>query len=71
MTLKDMSPSKTARSEFNAQPELASGLLALRPLKPEDFDGLFAAAGHPEVWAGHPAKDRHKRNVFEEISTFS
>ena len=65
-----MSTSTMARTDFDAQPELASGLLALRPLKPDDFDGLFAAAGHPEVWAGHPAKDRYKREVFEEYFEF-
>jgi N-acetyltransferase len=59
-----------ARTSFNAQPELESGLLGLRPLKAEDFDGLFAAAGHPEVWAGHPAKDRYKRDVFEKYFDF-
>jgi RimJ/RimL family protein N-acetyltransferase len=59
-----------AGAGFNAQPELASRSLVLRPLRPEDLDGLFAAAGHPEVWAGHPAKDRHKRDVFEKYFAF-
>jgi len=57
-------------SRFNAQPELSSERLTLRPLKPEDLEGLFAAAGHPEVWAGHPAKDRYKRDVFEKYFDF-
>lgn len=65
-----MDISVEARHGFNAQPELASDLLALRPLKPEDFDNLFAAAGHPEIWAGHPAKDRYKRDVFERYFDF-
>jgi hypothetical protein len=26
---------------------------------------MFVAAGDPEIWAGHPAKDRYKREVFE------
>ncbi len=60
----------TIAAEFDAQPELASSLLALRPLKSEDFDELFAAAGHPEVWASHPAKDRYKRDVFEKYFAF-
>ena len=29
------------------------------------MEGLFAAASHPEVWAGHPATDRYKREKFE------
>lgn len=65
-----MTASKKARTDFNAQPELASDMLALRPLKAEDFDGLFAAAGHPEIWAGHPVKDRYKRDVFEKYFDF-
>jgi RimJ/RimL family protein N-acetyltransferase len=65
-----MGTSTTTGSHFDAQPELESELLALRPLTIDDFDGLFAAAGHPEVWAGHPAKDRHKRDVFEKYFDF-
>jgi len=57
-------------TNFDAQPELTSIVLLLRPLKREDFDGLFAAAGHPEVWASHPAKDRYKRDVFEKYFEF-
>jgi len=57
-------------TKFNAQPELASSLLALRPLMREDLEGLFSAAAHPEVWAGHPAKDRYKRDVFEKYFDF-
>jgi RimJ/RimL family protein N-acetyltransferase len=56
--------------DFNAQPSLSSDTLSLRPLRQEDFEGLFEAAGHPEVWAGHPAKDRYKREVFAEYFRF-
>lgn len=65
-----MSLSTPMRVDFDAQPELASGLLALRPLRATDFDDLFAAAGHPEVWAGHPVKDRYRRDVFETYFDF-
>jgi RimJ/RimL family protein N-acetyltransferase len=65
-----MTVSIISGTDFNAQPELASNLLVLRPLKSEDFDGLFEAAGHPEVWAGHPVKDRYKRDVFENYFGF-
>lgn len=58
------------KTHFNAQPKLASELLALRPLKADDLEALFAAAGHPEVWAGHPVKDRYKRDVFEKYFDF-
>ncbi|WP_414473868.1 GNAT family N-acetyltransferase [Microvirga sp. M2] len=55
---------------FDAQPRLTSPVLELRPLRRDDFDGLFSAAAHPEVWAGHPAKDRHRRDVFEKYFDF-
>ena len=55
---------------FNAQPSLDSDTLSLRPLRQQDFEDLFAAAGHQEVWAGHPAKDRYKREVFEKYFRF-
>ncbi|NIX76616.1 GNAT family N-acetyltransferase [Microvirga terricola] len=58
------------RADFDAQPKLQSSLLELRPLRREDLNGLFAAAGRPEVWAGHPAKDRYKRDVFEKYFEF-
>ncbi len=37
----------------------------MRKLVPGDLDGLHAAASNPETWAGHPAKDRWRREVFE------
>lgn len=58
------------RPDFNAQPSLANGTLSLHPLRQDDFEGLFEAAGHPEVWAGHPARDRYKRDVFARYFAF-
>jgi N-acetyltransferase len=58
------------KDTFDPQPEIMSETLAVRPLRREDFKGLFAAAGHPEVWAGHPAKDRYKRETFEPYFEF-
>src|SRR5438105_11841844 len=49
---------------FNLQPILTGKLLELRPLKPEDFDALFAAASDPLIWEQHPEPDRYKREVF-------
>lgn len=54
-----------SRPAFDPQTELESHALKLRPLRQDDLDGLHAAASRPEVWAGHPAKDRHRRDVFE------
>lgn len=51
---------------MDMQPELAGETLFLRPLKADDFDGLYSAGSDPAVWAGHPAKDRYKEVVFRE-----
>ena len=55
---------------FTSQPVLAGDTLLLRPLDADDFEALQAAAGDPETWAGHPAKDRHKANVFRPYFDF-
>jgi N-acetyltransferase len=55
---------------FNPQPELTGPTLQLRPLRPDDLDALHAAASDPATWAGHPAKERHKREVFEPYFKF-
>jgi len=55
----------TNGSVFDSQPYLASKNLAVRPLESNDLDGLYQAASDPVTWAGHPARDRHLRAVFE------
>lgn len=49
---------------FDDQPALQGGTIALRPLISADLEPLFAAASDPAIWAGHPAKDRHRREFF-------
>lgn len=49
------------------QPHLTGELVELRPLQPEDWDGLFAAASDPLVWEQHPASDRYREEVFREF----
>lgn len=51
--------------EFDLQPTLTGTLLALRPLRPDDFDALFAAASDPLIWEQHPERDRYEREVFQ------
>jgi RimJ/RimL family protein N-acetyltransferase len=51
---------------FELQPRLAGELLELRPLRPEDWDGLFLAASDPLIWEQHPASDRYKEDVFRQ-----
>ncbi len=50
---------------FDLQPTLKGRLLELRPLKPADFDALFAAASDPLIWEQHPESDRYTRAVFQ------
>ncbi len=49
---------------FDLQPILKGELLELRPLRPEDFEDLYAVASDPLIWEQHPAKDRYKEDVF-------
>jgi len=43
---------------MDRQPTLHGQLLYLRPLRPADFDDLFAVASDPLIWEQHPVKDR-------------
>jgi RimJ/RimL family protein N-acetyltransferase len=52
---------------FDLQPVLNGELLELRRLRAEDFDGLYAVASDPLIWEQHPARDRHKEEVFREF----
>jgi len=49
---------------FDLQPDLKGELIDLRPLKPEDWDDLFAVASDPHIWEQHPESDRYKEDVF-------
>jgi RimJ/RimL family protein N-acetyltransferase len=49
---------------FDLQPTLKGALLELRPLRPEDFDDLYAVASDPLIWEQHPARDRYQEEVF-------
>jgi RimJ/RimL family protein N-acetyltransferase len=52
---------------FDLQPALRGALLELRPLRPDDFAELSAAASDPGIWEQHPMSDRWKREVFEKF----
>jgi RimJ/RimL family protein N-acetyltransferase len=49
---------------FDRQPTLRGELLELRPLRPDDFDALFAVASDPLIWEQHPERDRYQESVF-------
>ena len=46
-------------------PTLEGETIRLRPLVEADRDALYAVAADPDIWAMHPAHDRHLRPVFE------
>ncbi len=52
---------------FDLQPRLHDELIRLEPLKPEDFEALYAVASDPLIWEQHPNKDRFQRAVFENF----
>jgi N-acetyltransferase len=52
---------------FDFQPTLTGDLLALRPMRQEDFDDLYAVASDPLIWEQHPASDRYKSEVFTKF----
>lgn len=52
---------------FEAQPTLEGELIALRPLREDDFAGVFTVAADPLIWEQHPAHDRWKEPVFRKL----
>ncbi|HEU4830114.1 MAG TPA: GNAT family N-acetyltransferase [Gemmatimonadales bacterium] len=57
----------TERTPVDLQPVLEGDLIRLRPLRPEDFDDLYAVASDPLIWEQHPVSDRHLEHVFREF----
>jgi RimJ/RimL family protein N-acetyltransferase len=49
---------------FNLQPRLENDCIRLRPLRPEDFEPLYAVASDRLIWEQHPNPDRYQREVF-------
>jgi N-acetyltransferase len=49
------------------QPTLRGDLLHLRPLRPDDFEDLYAVASDPLIWEQHPNPDRCKEEVFRDF----
>ena len=51
---------------FNLQPHLIGELVEMRPLRPEDWEQLFAVAADPLIWEVHPARERYKEEHFRD-----
>lgn len=58
---------RSAPAHFDLQPILEGELLRLRPLRPEDWDDLYAVASDPLIWEQHPNNDRYQEEVFKEF----
>ncbi|OYY89724.1 MAG: GNAT family N-acetyltransferase [Sphingomonas sp. 28-66-16] len=56
-----------AAPPFDSQPTLLGATVALSPLRPEDWDALFAVASDPLIWEVHPAHDRWQEPVFRRF----
>lgn len=52
---------------MNLQPSLEGPRLALRPLRADDWDALYAVASDPMIWEQHPASDRYRESVFRQF----
>ncbi len=46
------------------QPVLTSERVEIRPIRADDWDGMFAAAADPLIWELHPVRDRYKEPQF-------
>ena len=51
---------------LDLQPHLVGSLIELRPMRPDDWQELYAVAADPLVWEVHPARDRYKEDRFRE-----
>jgi RimJ/RimL family protein N-acetyltransferase len=54
-------------TDFELQPTLTGELLTLRPLRPEDWDELFAVASDPLIWEQHPERERYREEIFRRF----
>lgn len=52
-------------SGFDLQPHLTGELIELRPLRPGDWDELFAVASDSLIREQHPERDRCKEHIFK------
>lgn len=52
---------------FDLRPHLVGELIEVRPLAPDDWEGLFAVASDPLIWEQHPARERYREEVFREF----
>src|SRR5690348_3093313 len=66
MNQKSTNSESNLTNTFEPQPHLCGELIELRPLRPDDWEGLLAAASDPLIWEQHPNPDRYKEEIFRE-----
>ena len=49
---------------FDYQPVLRGELLALRPLRADDYEALYRVASDPLIWEQHPVRNRYEPETF-------
>lgn len=49
------------------QPTLIGDAVIIRPLRPDDWAPMFAAASDPAIWELHPARMRYTEPVFRQF----
>lgn len=50
--------------QFDFQPTLTGPSVIVRPVRPDDYEAMFAAASDPLIWSQHPASDRCEPGPF-------
>jgi len=55
---------------FDTPPPLTDSDYSILPMTQADRFGLIAAAGDRRIWAGHPAAERYRPEVFEPYFDF-
>lgn len=50
--------------KFDLQPVLEGPRVIVRPIQKDDWEGMYAAAANPKVWALHPVTNRYTEPVF-------
>ena len=61
-----MTTTNSREADFDLQPTLTGERIRIRPIAASDWEDMYAAAADPEIWAQHPASDRHEESVFRE-----
>lgn len=57
-------------NNFIKPPRLSGHGFSIDAMKEDDRAELRSAASDPLIWAGHPATDRYKPEVFDKFMTF-